>query len=374
MWAYIYLAKQPIPKGVWWDLLPHILLGTGGLLALRFGSSRVFMVICLAWFGIQAAGGAVDRDAEPLLAFAGIALLAIALMPERGLMSWSALVMAIPVVAVASYSYWSVGWQGQVHGILALTALVTMPKWVGVSAGIVLVYSVSTMVLLYRLSKNSTPIDSGLFGTTIAWICLATHTGPYGSIYGVCVATIAFLTALETTHALAFRDQLTGLPSRRALDRSLGRLGGTYTLAMVDVDSFKKFNDRYGHDAGDEALRMIAGHLKKVRGGGKAYRYGGEEFTVVFSNRNADQAAEYLETLRKTVAESPFTLRSADRPKRKPKKPKRNRAKGQIKVTVSIGAAERSSKTPCTTTVLKAADKCLYRAKRSGRNKLVTAA
>jgi diguanylate cyclase (GGDEF)-like protein len=374
MWAYLYLVKDPTPKGVWWDLLPHILLASGGLLALRFGSSRVLMVICLAWFGIQAMAGAVDNDAEPLLAFAGIALLVISIMPERGVVSWSALLMALPVFAVASYGHWPSDWQGQVHGFLALATLVTMPKWIGVSTGIVFVYGVSSLILLYRLSKNSTPIDSGLFGTTVAWILLATHTGPHGSFYAVCVATIGFLTALETTHALAFRDQLTGLPSRRALDRSLGRLGGTYTLAMVDVDSFKKFNDRYGHDAGDEALRMIAGHLRQVRGGGKAYRYGGEEFTVVFPNRNADQAAEHLETLRKTVAESPFTLRSADRPKRKPKKTTRSRATGQIKVTVSIGVAERSNKTPCTTTVLKAADKCLYRAKRTGRNKLVAAA
>ena len=143
---------------------------------------------------------------------------------------------------------------------------------------------------------------------------------------------------------------------------------------MVDVDSFKKFNDKYGHDAGDEALRMIAGHLSRVRGGGRAYRYGGEEFTIVFPNSGKEDAAKHLEDLRKCVADSRFTLRSSDRPRRKPKsRTQGGSGRGKVKVTVSIGAAERSNKTPCTSTVLKAADKCLYRAKRGGRNKLITA-
>ena len=142
---------------------------------------------------------------------------------------------------------------------------------------------------------------------------------------------------------------------------------------MVDVDFFKKFNDRCGHDAGDEALRMVASHLKGVRGGGRAYRYGGEEFAVVFPGRGVEKSRSHLETLRQNIANARFVLRSADRPKRKPKKPSKSRGKGSVKLTVSIGAAERTAKASTADAVLKTADKQLYRAKKAGRNRVMAA-
>ena len=84
---------------------------------------------------------------------------------------------------------------------------------------------------------------------------------------------------------MAFRDELTGLPGRRALNEKLQRMGRIYTLAMADVDHFKVFNDTHGHDVGDQVLRMVAAQLRRVSGGGHAYRYGGEEFTLVFPAR-----------------------------------------------------------------------------------------
>gem|GEM_PF-6843563 len=77
-------------------------------------------------------------------------------------------------------------------------------------------------------------------------------------------------------YQMAYRDELTGLLGRRALNGRLQRLGRRYVLAMVDVDHFKRLNDRQGHDIGDHMLRMIAAHLRWVDGG-KAYRYGGQE-------------------------------------------------------------------------------------------------
>ena len=82
---------------------------------------------------------------------------------------------------------------------------------------------------------------------------------------------------------MAFRDELTGLPGRRALNEKLQRMGRVYTLAMADVDHFKAFNDTHGR-RGDQVLRMVAAQLRRVSGGGHAYRYGGE-FTLVFPAR-----------------------------------------------------------------------------------------
>ena len=67
-------------------------------------------------------------------------------------------------------------------------------------------------------------------------------------------------------------------------------LGPRYVLAMADVDHFKSFNDTHGHDTGDQVLKLVAARLAQVKGGGRAFRYGGEEFTVLFPDRTLDEA------------------------------------------------------------------------------------
>jgi diguanylate cyclase (GGDEF)-like protein len=121
---------------------------------------------------------------------------------------------------------------------------------------------------------------------------------------------------------------------------------------------------------GDQVLRMVAGRLGRVAGGGRAFRYGGEEFTVLFPGKTAEESAPHLESLREAVERATFTLRGKDRPKRKPKSP-RTRAPGEkaLSVTVSIGAAQaRGRAVP--DDVVKAADEALYRAKEGGRNRV----
>jgi GGDEF domain-containing protein len=88
---------------------------------------------------------------------------------------------------------------------------------------------------------------------------------------------------------------------------------------MADVDHFKRFNDRYGHDVGDQVLKMLAAWLAKAGGGGKAFRYGGEEFTLIFAGKTAEEATPQLEPEREAIAASEFTVRGKDRPRRKPK-------------------------------------------------------
>src|SRR4029077_7824091 len=91
-----------------------------------------------------------------------------------------------------------------------------------------------------------------------------------------------FVEIFIALYCCAFVDALTGLPNRRALDEALARLSGDYALAMVDVDHFKQFNDTHGHDAGDRVLRSVAQQLRATRGG-QAFRYGGEEFCLLFT-------------------------------------------------------------------------------------------
>ena len=152
------------------------------------------------------------------------------------------------------------------------------------------------------------------------------------------------------------------------------KLGSRYAIAMLDVDHFKKFNDTYGHDVGDQVLRMVASRMEFVGGGGKSFRYGGEEFTVVFSGKTSEESLEHLEELRKNIKESGFTIRSKDRKKKSAQNRSNGKARNgrKVSVTISIGVAERTEKNPSPDTVIKAADQALYRAKNAGRNRVST--
>jgi diguanylate cyclase (GGDEF)-like protein len=140
---------------------------------------------------------------------------------------------------------------------------------------------------------------------------------------------------------------------------------------MIDVDRFKQFNDRFGHDAGDHVLRMVAARLAKVSGGGTAYRYGGEEFAILFPGKSAEECLPHLEELRETVETSRFTMRRRFRPRNKPAAPK-GRQREPVVITVSIGVAEKDSRHSSPDQVVQAADKALYRAKEAGRNRVAT--
>ncbi len=234
-----------------------------------------------------------------------------------------------------------------------------------------LIIALALMVMLVAVL-----IRRGSFELGMLWVlgalCLETMVhagGPAGSPYLLAAQLILLLSMVEDSYRLAFIDPLTGLEGRRALDERLRSLRGKYCLAMVDIDHFKIFNDRWGHESGDQALRMVARKLAGVGGGGRAYRYGGEEFTIVFENLDLTHAREHLETLREAIASSVFGIRGADRPK---KAPPTRAAKNtpKVKISVSMGLACSDASRPTPKLVLKAADAALYRAKKAGRNRL----
>ena len=192
------------------------------------------------------------------------------------------------------------------------------------------------------------------------------------ALYVAAAALALAIAVLQDIFHMAFRDPLTGLLSRRALDEHLAALGRRYTVAMVDVDHFKRVNDRHGHDTGDQVLKKVARALSHVRGA-RAYRYGGEEFTLLFPGRGTDESLERLEALRETIATEPFRLRSASR-KATGRRGRNGTARGasSLKVTVSIGVAENAGADADPAAVIARADKALYRAKHGGRNAVRT--
>jgi diguanylate cyclase (GGDEF)-like protein len=167
-------------------------------------------------------------------------------------------------------------------------------------------------------------------------------------------------------------DELTELPGRRPFRHKLRCLRDDYVLAVVDLDHFKRVNDTYGHVAGDQVLRFLATELSR-HAAGKVYRYGGEEFVIVYEDKPYEAVLNDLDDIRDTVARKEFHLRGPDRPARKPRRFETESAEqsGQrIQLTVSIGAARPSTSYPTPQEVLDAADQALYRAKETGRNRV----
>src|SRR5688500_16151771 len=159
---------------------------------------------------------------------------------------------------------------------------------------------------------------------------------------------------LAESHRLAFRDTLTGLPGRRALEERVRSVGGRFAVAMVDVDHFKKFNDTHGHDIGDQVLKLVGARLAEIGGGGIAFRYGGEEFAVLFPGSTLEEAMPHLEAIRASIEGYRMAVRAPDRPKsgEKGAKLRAGSEKGgspeHLSVTVSIGACgpKKNARTP----------------------------
>jgi diguanylate cyclase (GGDEF)-like protein len=211
----------------------------------------------------------------------------------------------------------------------------------------------------------------------LLWVLAAVFLGVHEStqpeallFYAGTAGLVLVFAVLEHGYDIAYRDELTGLLGRRAFASAMEQLGRTYAFAMCDVDHFKQFNDTYGHDVGDDVLKMVAAKLSHVEGGGRVFRYGGEEFLVVFRGRTAIEAKPFMESVRQAIAETDFVLRREDRPARRPRRVNKTDqgVRQAVRVTISIGIADKSVRHSTPDLVLDAADAALYAAKAAGRN------
>jgi diguanylate cyclase (GGDEF)-like protein len=237
-----------------------------------------------------------------------------------------------------------------------------------------LAFLVAIVATVLRFVLRKTVIQASLAWALLAALLGLHATGHGSTVYLATGGLVLIVSLIETSHRMAFSDELTGLPSRRALTDALMRLPEMYTIAMIDIDHFKKLNDEYGHAAGDQVLRMIGSTLTRTEGGGRPFRYGGEEFAVLFPGKPVEEALPYLQDLREAIEASSFTLRGRDRPKVRPEKPVRGSGgRRRIVITVSIGVAEPEEAGVQPDDVIRAADQALYHAKRTGRNRICVA-
>ena len=420
MWSKTTLKSLAVPGGVllltvalllysgWLTLaLPALsflyycaLIG-GMVLAWRFHSSRTFFVLLVLFLAQEAialfGGGHVSPATPGWVAVQAVAVLVpldfvlIAWMHESGFtVSATApvgLMLFVQSVIVAVLCRAAEGLPSPaVHVHRAATF--SLPSYA------LLAFVAAGIVLLTRLLFTGKPVDSALLWSLSAFFLSLHFTGTprVSTTYSATAACILAAAIIENSYLLAYHDELTMLPSRRAFKDALLRLQAPYSIAVVDIDHFKRFNDTYSHDTGDQVLRLVAAGLARVTGGGQAYRCGGEEFNILFAGKTTPQVVDHLEQLRATIESSEFRMRSGDRRQIARGSDRRNVRRGgrarkgaairqlsqksaaaPLSVTVSIGVASSAKEKSDPEEVLQAADKALYRAKGNGRNRVETA-
>ncbi|EAR07481.1 sensor domain-containing diguanylate cyclase [Reinekea blandensis] len=272
------------------------------------------------------------------------------------LMLWLPLVLSAPtVLSAVPDSLWSAVFAGSPFPIVLLVTYVPV---------------LAFLAALYYLKPSGFIAHSLLATLAVLGLFLWFDVALISSLV-LSVLSLSLAVALvQEAFMLAYMDELTGIPGRKALQKQLAGLGRRYAIAMLDVDHFKAFNDTYGHDVGDQVLRLVAARVRAVSHGGRAYRYGGEEFTIVFPGKTAQQAVPALESVRESIAGYTLQLRQEDRPDDdKVGRNQRGKPKGRgVNVTISIGVAEPADDLTEPKAVMKAADQLLYKAKKAGRN------
>ncbi len=356
--------------------LPYFFFGVSALLCVQFNQSRMlfslFNVFCV-YLVLHSLQFSILRLYEFVLFFwALINIAVLANVPERSVLSVHSVIKLSIFGIQALLSWYILVYQFLwAEKFFYSTFLGAPPEWSNFSWVLIIVSALALLVTSVRFIFQPNPI---LAAHTIFIFAL---TGLLGSIspqplviaLGLALAISVFLAVLFDSHTMAYRDELTGLRSRRALNQYLTGLGRKYTIAMMDIDHFKKFNDNHGHDIGDQMLQLVASRIARVRGGGTPFRYGGEEFTVVFPRKSLEDVEPYLQELREEIEDYPLIVRSKDRPKEAPKTKKKPKGQPQtLSCTISIGIACREGDMKTPEQVIKGADEALYRAKKKGRN------
>lgn len=387
--ALVYSDKLTLPLPAL-SFLYYCAILAGMLLAWKFHSSRTFWSLAVLLLAQQAAaisGGQppyIPSTLHALTVVVPLNFVLIAMMHESGFTLESAAPLALFLFTQALTLTVFCGAGVRTRN---LPVPLSLPRYA------VLVLAAAAVLLVARFLVKRSPVESALLWSLgAAVLALRYAAAPrISTAYWSAAACILASAVIERSYLLAYHDELTGLPSRRSFNDSMLRLKFPYSIAVVDIDHFKSFNDTYGHDTGDQVLCLVASHLSRVTGGGHAYRCGGEEFNILFQGKTTTEVLPHLERLRETIQNAEFRMRGGDRrqtPRGPDRRNARNRRKSRkqqagtqaadgnasvLSVTVSIGVATSTSGKSTAEIVLGPADKALYKAKANGRNRVETA-
>ncbi len=371
------------------NVLPTLLLLLGGTFCLVYGRQREVFLLLALYVGYFLLDIQIDhfRDSgqvrdDAALVFHLVCLLLPLLYAlygcweERSHLAQDMLARALVLLAIGAVAFGLARRYPQ--GIADWLAQIHWPSlhgaWMNLAQLVYLAFLLAFIALSVQYLRKPRPLHAAQLVGLCGLLWMLPQVFILANALQVMISMVMLMLVAAVAHEayqMAFRDELTGLPGRRALNERLQRLGRDYVIAMVDVDHFKKFNDTHGHDVGDQVLRLVAGQLRKVGGGGKAYRYGGEEFTLLFPGKSVEQSLPQIEAVRTAIEQYRMQLRDPkNRPRddREGKQRRAGKAASEVSVTVSMGVAERQSEQRNPQEVIKEADKALYSAKAAGRN------
>jgi diguanylate cyclase (GGDEF)-like protein len=366
-------------------IYPYAIFIVGLLMGWRFSRSRlIFIILVLILADRLLLGLNISQSENPQTAqmvlnilafFIPINIMIIALIRERGILTMRGLIR-IFVLGIQPVIFYVLFRFNYSHAFNFLNYRIIesgMIDKISLNQPILIIYLMAFIVTFLNFLLKQDLVEAGFFWTLLCTFFAFFYKDlpPFPTIYFSSAGLVLIISILEYSHNVAFKDELTGLPTRRSLNDTFLKLPSRYSIAMVDIDHFKKINDQHGHDVGDQVLRMVASKLQKNSGIGKAYRYGGEEFTLIYAGKTVNETRPQVEHLRKLIASAAFYIRSSKRPRKKPDDlnavPKSRKV---IPISISIGIAERDENHDTPHEVLKAADEALLRAKKAGRNRV----
>lgn len=364
----VIFYQENIPKIVF-SLLPYLFYAINALIlwvSWHFNRNRFIFIILpllLMYLGFVYFGG---KRATDLFLYASMLyplhLILFLFLKERGLFSiWGIFKIVFFAIEIAVVLYLVLYPNPEFIAFLKMKLFKVSFYPLEDLSVIIAVFVLSIMGILLLFNKHL--LYNGSFFIIISTFYAGFYfiRIPYvKEIFLSAIGIIIFILLIRESYRLAFYDELTSLPGRRALTEDMAKLGMKYSLAMIDIDHFKKFNDTYGHDTGDEVLKMVASKLSNISGGGKAYRYGGEEFVLLFPSKEIDDSYKHTDILRETIAKSPFSITNKGTQK-------------TIYINISSGIAQKNSQDKDPFAVMKRADNALYKAKKAGRNQVVKA-
>ena len=361
-----------VPNAQVADFYWYLAFAVGVLLAWRFHSMRV--LFSLAALALASKAPAVLPGEAVVSAIAillPLNLLAFSLLDERGftapefgLRGGFFFLQFVLIALLARPELAGTAGLMHAHILPRIFNSLHLPQF----ALLTVIFAAAVFLLRFLLSPR--PVEAGFFWSMGAVLLGLNSPGPLSTFFLSTAGLLISTSVVENSYRMAYHDELTGLPARRAFTDALYRLNEQFAIAVVDIDHFKHFNDEFGHETGDQVLRLVASKLAAVDGGGQAFRFGGEEFIILFPGKTAREVFLDLERLRANIAGSLFVIRGADRPGPTPLRKTDRRNLGDTAVTVSIGVAARTAHMPGVDDVMRAADKAMYRAKKNGRNRV----
>jgi len=243
-------------------------------------------------------------------------------------------------------------------------------EWTPIPQPALFAFSTALLLHFIRFALHRDPLEGGAIWALVA-IFVAYHTSRYGwqpTNFFMAGGLILFVTLLQSFYQRTYRDELTGIPGRLAYDEAIGQLGKRFTVAVIGIDQLTQYANIHGKSVSVQILKLAAPRIQAACSDGQIFRTTGEEFTVLFPGKSATETMGTLDIVRKSVEGIGLFLRGRDRVWEQRGTQKAGSRDRELRITLSIGVAEKQSDSATLTLVIKSAYRALYEAKGIGGN------